>query len=458
VARALKLLLALAALAASCEGVPAYAQRVGAAVGTDTAWAAVRVTAPAADPLLTSLWAPPADTSPHVRHATFAYTDFRYSYYDTTSRALLATRYDHVMSGSGDAWRALNPTIRHTTYRLLWSIIQPGQSDGAYDRLVAWYAHHPELRLEDAFLHDSAADSAHRKVVTIWSTRRWLLNPADSGLRVYHLQELAAILASGDAGVFYDEFGRGVMAKAFTSLELDTLAYQRATVEKLAGERAVFPEAEITINTAAYTTPFDSACIVAAGSAHLETTDDPLSASQNHFWTWIDHLLAAGAQSLEFVATRQWIDPLPSTLTAGNDVSPRARERMGAYASYLIIRDSARVVSWNQDNSWRDDPAPHWLRAYDADLGRPLGPRARLTSGQDPLGQSYTVWQRRYERALVLVRTIDGWAAQTYGDSTAVVVPLPAPYRLLRSDGTLAAPSSTIALRVGEGAILIPTR
>lgn len=405
------------------------------------------------------LWPGARRRAPHWPHASFVYTDFRYSYYDTASRPILARRYDAVMSGSGAAWHRLDSAIVHIPYRLLWSIFQPGQRDAAYDSLAAWYRRHPAYGLEHAFLHDTgtAGDSAHRRVwVDDSKNRRWLTNPADPGFRAYQTDQLGALLARGEQGVFFDEFGRGTMARAFRSLELDTLAYQRAIVSLLATLHATYPEARIVVNTAAYTTPFDLACATAAGGAQLEQMDYPFSANQPYVWRWIDTLLAAGVRYVEYVSALSWTDRLPATMSAGSEVSPRARQKMAEYVSFLLIQDTARRVVWNHDNAWTEDPASHWLRAFEADLGRPIGARSKRESGRDPVGQSYTVWQRDYERALVLLRTVNGWDPPRYDDSTAVPITLGRPYRRLRSDGVLAPPDTVVHLRAGEGAILIP--
>ncbi|MBX6330722.1 MAG: hypothetical protein IRY91_02620 [Gemmatimonadaceae bacterium] len=406
-----------------------------------------------------ALWTGHSAISPHFQHATFAYTDFYYSYYSRATMPLLAKRYDYIMSGSGSRWRALDATISHIPYRLLWTVPLPGQKSNEFATMEAWYAAHPQFDIEDAFLHEvgTSRDPAHRMTTVIWGTKRWMLNPADSGLRLYHRDDLGRILESGDAGVFYDELGRGVMAKAFRSLELDSLAYQRATVAKLAAEREAYPHAIIKVNTAAYMTPFDSAVIVAAGAAHLETLNDALSANITYAWRWIDNLFAAGVWSIEFVSLRAWTDKLPASLTPGNEDTRIHRVRMGDYASYLMVRPSApRKLQWNQDNSWSEDPGAHWLKAYEANLGEPMAARSVLTSGTDPLGQKYTVWQRPYTRATVLLRTVVGWDKPNYGDESAITVTLPRPMRRLTSSGALASPSTTITLRAGEGAILLP--
>jgi hypothetical protein len=406
-----------------------------------------------------ALWTGHSAISPHFPHATFAYTDFYYSYHPQKTLPTLARRYDLVMSGPGDQWKRLDSTVTLTRYRLFWTVLQPDKTTNEYTTLTAWYARHPQFKLEDAFLHKpgTTPTPANRLTKHIWDSNRWLYNPADSGLRMYEREAVGRVIEAGNNGVFYDEFGRGSMAGAFKSLELDSLQYQRATVEKLAGLRATFPKALIKVNTGAYTTPFDSAVIVAAGGVQLETLNDPLTANLNYTWKWIDHLLAANVKHIELVSLRAWTDKLPNTLTAGNEDSPIHRVRMGDYASYLLVRPTdPRILSWNQDNTWREDPATHWLKAFEANIGQPAALRSPLASGKDSLGQAYTVWQRPYTRALVLLRAVNGWDKQDYGDRSAIAVTLPKAMRRLNGNGSLAEPSKQVTLRAGEGAILIP--
>lgn len=254
--------------------------------------------------------------------------------------------------------------------------------------------------------------------------------------------------------MFYDVFGRGGVAKAFKSAEGDSAWYQSRLIAALKAEREV-TGAEIVINLGSYDTPFDSLCAIAAGGAHLELTNNPLGhnlAAQLNYWRWIDHLVAAGVQRIEFVSNLAWTDRVPSP--AGNDVAPIGREKMAEYASYLMAKDPGSVVAFAPDNYWNQSPAEHWLPAWDTDIGRPLGQRAQVASGTDPVGQGYAIWRRAYTHAVILMRTTSK-TSTNYGDATSVSIPIGAIGRLLRSDGTTAPPDSTVHLRAGEGVVVL---
>ena len=66
----------------------------------------VSLTAPA------SLYTGYSTPSPHWTHITTMMTDYYYAW-TTTERAWAGAHYDFAMSGSGAAWRAVNPTVGH---------------------------------------------------------------------------------------------------------------------------------------------------------------------------------------------------------------------------------------------------------------------------------------------------------------------------------------------------------
>lgn len=127
---------------------------------------------------------------------------------------------------------------------------------------------------------------------------------------------------------------------------------------------------------------------------------------------------------------------------------------MAEYASYLMAKDTGSVVAFAPDNYWNQSPAEHWLPAWDTDIGRPLGQRAQVASGTDPVGQGYAIWRRAYTHAVILMRTTSK-TSTNYGDATSVSIPIGAIGRLLRSDGTTAPPDSTVHLRAGEGVVVL---
>ncbi|HXE60900.1 MAG TPA: PKD domain-containing protein [Gemmatimonadaceae bacterium] len=391
----------------------------------------------------------------------YSYTDFYCGNHagvcDSTWYRVMGARVDRLVNGSITAWKAANPRIEQVQYSLYWFVLTTtadtlGTSGVA--PLDAFLVAHG-YPIESAFLH--RAGTAPTKASRIaWVAQDGdsaaAVNPADPGWRAYAMQRVLSLRAHGWAGAFYDVFGRGAMGKAFSSAEGDSLWYRTALTQELTAEHAT--GAVLLVNTASYDFAFDSICIVAAGGAHLERTNYPLGqnlAGGLNFWRWIDHLVAAGAQRLEFVSNLAWTDNVPPAV--GNDVTPVGREKMAEYASYLMVKDGGAVVSFAPDNYWNQSPTTHWLAAWDTTLGAPSAPRAQLASGTDPVGQKYVVWRRAFARAIVLMRTQSA-TVTNFGDSSAVAVPIGVHGRLLRSDGSTVA-RDTVELRAGEGVVVL---
>jgi hypothetical protein len=410
-----------------------------------------------------------APVSRHRAWMVYAYTDFYFPHHpgDTATLDLLASkRVDRVMNGDPALWRTYNPNVRQVQYRLFWFALTTTKDTAGpsgVGPMDAWLTAHG-FAIESAFLHRKGSAAAQANRIT-WVAHDGdsaaALNPADSGMRAYQASVFDGLVRNGYAGVFYDVFGRGGLARAFASAEGDSIWYRDHLTAALRAERAAYPGSMIVVNTSNYEFPFDSACIVAAGASHLEQTNNPLSANLTPNWTWIDRMVAAGAQSLEFVSTYTWTDKLPASLTGGNSASPMAREKFAEYASYLLVKDTAGIVAFAPDNSWRDSPRDHWLAAWDVDVGQPVGPRAVLANGTDSLGNPYTIWVRHFSSgAVVLLRTNHPTRLKPvsdFGDAAGVSVDIPPGVtRSLDATTGSARPARQLTLRPGEGAILLP--
>lgn len=411
----------------------------------------------------------PAPIALHRPWMVYAYTDFYFSHHpgDTATLALLASkRVDRVMNGDPALWRKYNPGVRQTQYRLFWFALTTTNDTAGTSGvgpLDAWLAAHG-FPIESAFLHRAGSPPTQANRIT-WVAHDGdsaaALNPADSGMRAYQASVFDMLMQQGYAGIFYDVFGRGGLARAFSSAEGDSIWYRDHLIAALRAERAPYPGSVIVVNTSNYEFPFDSACIVAAGASHLEETNNPLSGNLTQNWTWIDRMIAAGARSLEFVSSYTWTDKLPASLTGGNSSSPMAREKLAEYAAYLLVKDTAGVVAFAPDNSWRDSPRDHWLGSWDVDVGQPVGPRTVLANGTDSLGNPYTIWVRTFSSgAVVLLRTNHPTRLKPvsdFGDAAAVSVAIPSGVTRSVDAMTGAARAvSQLTLRPGEGAILLP--
>jgi hypothetical protein len=149
-------------------------------------------------------------------------------------------------------------------------------------------------------------------------------------------------------------------------------------------------------------------------------------------------------------------------VTAGNYPSIAERVLMWEYASYLMVvnpNHMDRLYFEPYLGSWDTPMNTVWLDAFEQDIGLATANRNVLTSGKDGAGQSYQVFQRQFENALVLIRPQGSKGTSgnyEYGDNSAVSVSLPAgTWRMLLADGTVTAPVTSVKLRCGEAVILM---
>ena len=432
---------------------------------------------PAAEPPASSP-PPPQEgyspTSPHWRHIRTMVTDF---YYNWTAgrRDTAAARFDMVLAGSLTEWKQRNPTVKHIPYQLHFTIFKPtadGKNAGDYQKMQQWYASQPECRIEDAFLHNAGTSKTleNRKTAHIWTSDRWIHNPADLCWRRYQLSRLTAARDAGHDGVFYDEYGVATLKVGVNSLELGPTegAYHEALIETLRLERAAMGSGfVIMINTAEYMSEADQRMIDAAGASHLELFNDLSHGGMVDRWAFVEARLAAGSV-IEVVGRRNWRSGLHATMTPGNyadatrdgfEAPGMYRQKMGELASYYIMRPANPASFYfdtNNDN-WSVSPTAHWLAAQEVDVGDPVEPRTRIVNTTGADGQNVGIFRREYTRSLVLARPSTDWTDGGYGDASGYRLTLPAGERwyLLAHDGSLGPAMTEITLRKGEGAILL---
>jgi hypothetical protein len=356
-------------------------------------------------------------------------------------------------------------------YVLTWTVLQPAvgwDTDPAvtyYAHMQQWYGRHPEYQLESAFLHDATKcgvatrSQACRLSVHIWSSDRWIVNPADAGLRAYDRERLAAIASDVD-GLFIDEHSSGDMRdrlKAQSILEYpDWSAYEGDVVQLLREIRtAVGAGKRLLLNSYNYVTPWDVQMTVAAGGAHAEAFNNPVYPEMESRWRHVEAVLAAGA-SMNLPPPS---GDMPAGYTSGSFDTPTARRRIWELASYYLVAPAQPGLLFFNDigHKLAQPFAASWLGAVEANIGVPIGARRVYAEGADGTGRRYRVWAREYERALVLVRPVIEWGNNSYGDETAVDVALPATerWRPLEQDGRVSAAVERVQLRAGEAAILV---
>lgn len=411
-----------------------------------------------------SLYSGYSATSPHWPHIRTMMTDFYYGW-TSAERTWAGQHYDYAMSGSGNAWRAVNTSVGHLPYSLEWTTIMPGFSSdnlqtAYYHDMVAWYATHGSYSLENAYLHKAGAarDSAGRIVITIWGSKRWVMNPADMGARTYQVERFQRITASED-GAFVDE-SANILGQTPPSLEFptetDMEAPQTAT---FAAIKAGLGNKTLMLNTSEYTTAFDRANALAAGAVHLEGMNNAFHSGIPQIWQWVESLANANVL-VDFVTlyTSTYANSIPNSFPHGNEATGAGRMKMWELASYyMVVPSSPANVTLQLENSWALPYSSLWLRAQEANIGHPLGARVQASRGTDPLGQTYAVYTRDMDRALVIMRINQGWGSHSYVDGTAVTIPLPTTdqWLPLNADGTLGAAVTSVTLRNVEAAILV---
>jgi hypothetical protein len=120
----------------------------------------------------------------------------------------------------------------------------------------------------------------------------------------------------------------------------------------------------------------------------------------------------------------------------------------------MVVPSSPDKLQLQLVNTWDRPFSSVWIKAQEANIGHPTGPR------QQKAGLGGLVYQRDFDRGLIVMHAQTGWDAQQYDDATAISIPLPAgeTWLPLHADGTLGAPVTSVKLRNAEAAILVKQR
>jgi hypothetical protein len=179
----------------------------------------------------------------------------------------------------------------------------------------------------------------------------------------------------------------------------------------------------------------------------------------SHNWSFFEELSTTLTRRASLTAPAP-LAVLDSHPQRGGVADPRTQ--LGALAYYYLLADPDTTFlvffgGFEPATSWQR----HWITAAAFNIGRPRGRWSQRATGPDPANASlsYRLYQREYDRALVLFKPLSHArgvvVTASNGDETATRHDLGGSYRPLRADGTLAEPITSITLRNGEGAILI---
>jgi hypothetical protein len=175
-------------------------------------------------------------------------------------------------------------------------------------------------------------------------------------------------------------------------------------------------------------------------------------------WQTFNDLAAVVAhrQALSSPSPYLVLDSLPH---GGAPTDPRTQ--MATLAEYYLLADPSTTFldfygGYAPSTSW----SQHYVAAVGYNVGQPVGGWSVAASGPDPTDSTltYKILQRQYTNALVLYKPLSyGHNSNgTLADATATTYTLGGSYRVLQADGTLGPVVTSVRLRNGEGAILIP--
>jgi hypothetical protein len=138
-----------------------------------------------------------------------------------------------------------------------------------------------------------------------------------------------------------------------------------------------------------------------------------------------------------------------------------SRTQLATLAYYYLVADPERTFlmfygGFSPSSSWTQ----HWSPAAAVGIGQPTGVMRVFATGTDPSNTAltYRVLARDYENALVLYKPrsyAPGVGTGTLGNNTVTTHMLGGRYRKVNADGTLGPVVTAIALRNGEGAVLV---
>lgn len=412
-----------------------------------------------------SLWSGYSTQSHHWSHITTFMTDFYYSW-TSSERTWAGQHYDVAMSGSGSAWRAVNPTVNHLTYALLWSMLVNSTTSlgtGYYSDMRSWFASHTQYSLEKAFVHRRGAsfNQSGRVYYYRLGTYRWAINPKDPGAIAYTVSR-AKRIAANDGGIFFDEASSGDMTSTLGDMQefASRTDYVAAIANVLAQAKAAVGSKMIMLNTAGYTTSLDSINARRAGAVHLEQFNNFKWSGMYDHWRWVTNLASLGVfvDVVSAYSTRDMAG-MASYYPPGNSPSNTQRAKLWELASYYLSlpASGAKNVAVQLENYWSVPYSTIWTKAQEANIGLPVTPMWESSRGTDPLGQRYVIYARDFQRARIILRMQQGWGSQNYMDASAITINLPYGERWipLNANGTVQNAITTLHLRNSEAVILL---
>lgn len=282
---------------------------------------------------------------------------------------------------------------------------------------------------------------------------RFVTNPSSSAVRHwaadYHVRLLGATPLAD--GLFMDNATGKVPFAGTPVLEPTGTFSEDSGALMDAVSRAIFPK-WVLANTAGGATTADG---ITAGSAAVfeEFLLRPLA----HNWSEVGD--AVGTINRRLATAGAPFVVIDSSAQGGSRTD--GRTQLATLAYYYLVGDPDRTFLMFFGGDAPSTPwAEHWSPAVNVNVGRPTGATRTFATGTDPANAdlTYRVFARDYQNALVLYKPLSytqGKGEGTTGDATATTHQLGGSYRVVNPNGTLGATVTSIALRNGEGAILV---
>ncbi|WP_447983604.1 hypothetical protein [Nitrospira sp. Nam74] len=437
----------------------------------------------------------PRAESPHWDH--IAISDFARGYYWSNEftkdrdRQWLAGRVDLIEGKSAkdpyiEDMRRCNPTLAVFQYRLDHYDFVNEQSRALPESRVLHVSAPTTLKLKSRDMGEQGLTitAGHRFEFLVWNDRYFAFNLKDPETRQWNIQRLMNDL-DGVQGLFLDAHapdfptvvgmtngqtkivGGGGIVEYEGRAPTDPFLiqeYQNDMVTWLA-ELAASAKAKgkfLLLNQASYMLdPLAKQQQLAAQGTGTEFMHQPLAWAG---WYQYAEYLAFTKQLLDAGAV---IDAEGHWCYTGN--LERDRWSVWRLAAYYQIKErvgSSGKVYFNlslcSNSNLRPSEDPQeWLPAYQVDVGQPVNETTLFqegkagTSNSDGRRCDYKIYGREYTNALVLVRPKDFWDCIDFEEGAAVIVTLPSPMRVLRSNGTVGEPTNRLRLRNAEAAIVL---
>jgi hypothetical protein len=413
-------------------------------------------------------WTPPA-VPRHYGHIRVALVGYGNQAVRPEAAGLLKNSVDLVI-GSKDyvpQIRAVAPTTPVALY------INFTQLNAEMQASWAAYAAANGVDPEAAYYHKTAPASPDTRLISIYNQPpdiRPATNPSDPDFRRWVIKLCQDTLAKypGAGAIFIDNSGREFPATATAIEPIANFATDYGSL--LSDLRAAISPAVVMQNVAA-----NGPDPVAAGQpiVFLEFACRPLAHGYQQFLDLARNVarirtLAKPGPWILFDSMSQQTLPTAKSAT-GSRSDPRTQLASLAYY-YMLADENSFLVPFGGESPPSPWGTDHWWPAIGFDVGTPAGDWKEFAAGVDPSWQAgtpalnYKVYRRDFSKAVVLYKplsfsTFQNKNPQPFGpldDSGATTHDLGGSYRPLNADGTLGEAITTIRLRNGEGAILVP--